>query len=74
MISELTFVAPEHRKEKIHKHGHMHVDDYRDRADRFENDLVIAGHLSTRYNRRQVERLVGKALPDMLEGRLKLWL
>lgn len=27
LVSELTFVAPEHRKEKIHKHGHMHVDD-----------------------------------------------
>lgn len=74
LISELTFVAPEHRKEKIHKHGHMHVDDYRDRADRFDNELVIAGHLSTRYNRQQVNRLVKKVLPDMLEGRLKLWL
>lgn len=73
LISELTFVAPEHRKEKIHKHGHMHVDDYRDRADCFENELVIAGHLSTRYNRRQVRQLVRKVLPDMLKGRLKLW-
>ena len=31
LISEMTFVAPEHRKDLIHKHGHMHVDDYRDR-------------------------------------------
>ena len=74
LISELTFVAPEHRKEKIHKHGHMHVDDYAQRADRFQNQLVIAGHLSTRYNAGQVKRFVQKALPGMLDGRLKLWL
>ena len=74
LISEMTFVAPEHRKEKIHKHGHMHIDDYRKRADRFNNELVIAGHLSTRYNHNQVKRFVQRALPGMLDGRLKLWI
>ena len=74
LITEMTFVAPEHRKEKIHKHGHMHVDDYRQRADRFNNELIIAAHLSTRYNVAQVKRFVQKALPDGLDGRLKLWL
>ena len=70
----MTFVAPEHRKEKIHKHGHMHIDDYRQRAERFNNELIIAAHLSTRYNGAQVKRFVQKALPDALGGRLKLWL
>ncbi len=28
LITEMTFVAPEHRKEKIHKFGHMHLDDF----------------------------------------------
>ena len=74
LISEMTFVAPEHRKEKIHKHGHMHIDDYCKRVDRFKNELVIAAHLSTRYNETQVRRFVKKALPDMLGGRMKLWL
>ena len=74
LISELTFVAPEHRKDKIHKHGHMHVDDYRDRVEKFQNELIIAGHLSTRYNDGQVRHLVKKALPGMIDGKLKLWL
>ena len=74
LITEMTFVAPEHRKEKIHKHGHMHVDDYRQRSDRFQNELIIAAHLSTRYNAAQVRRFVEKALPGGLGGRLKLWL
>ena len=74
LIAEMTFVAPDHRKEKIHKHGHMHLDDWVERAALFENELVIAAHLSTRYHPRQVEKLVRKQLPDLLGGRLHLWL
>lgn len=74
LISEMTFLAPEHRKDKIHKHGHMHVDDYRERRGRFENEFIIGGHLSTRYSEAQAKRYVAKVLPDMLGGRLKLWL
>ncbi|MEM8912960.1 MAG: metal-dependent hydrolase [Planctomycetota bacterium] len=74
LISELTFAAPEHRKEKIHKHGHMHVDDYHDRRDQFRNELIIGGHASTRYTDHQIHRFVKKRLPDMLDERLQLWL
>ncbi|MCA9121814.1 MAG: metal-dependent hydrolase [Planctomycetaceae bacterium] len=74
LISEMTFVAPSHRKDKIHKHGHMHLDDYVERKDRFKNEKVIVSHFSTRYNSRQVRNLVTKALPDMLGNRLYLWL
>ena len=74
LITEMTFVAPGHRKEKIHKHGHMHLDDYVQRKDRFQNDVIIAGHFSTRYHDKQVRRFVEKALPDMLGGRLQLFL
>ncbi len=74
LICELTFVAPGHRKDKIHKFGHMHLDDLVERRDRFKNELVIAGHFSTRYHPRQAEGEVKKRLPDMLDGRLHLWL
>lgn len=74
LICEMTFVAPNHRKEKIHKFGHMHMDDLIDRRDRFQNELIIAGHLSTRYHANTVRNLVSKAFPDMLGGRLHLWL
>lgn len=74
LIMELTFVAPGHRKEKIHKFGHMHLDDLVERRDRFRNELVITAHFSTRYQPRQIRRHVESALPDMLHGRLRLWL
>lgn len=74
LIAEMTFVAPAHRKDKIHKHGHMHLDDFVQRRDRFQNELIIACHFSTRYSSHQVRQFVEKTLPDMLDGRLHLWL
>ncbi len=74
LITEMTFVAPDHRKEKIHKHGHMHLDDFVDRRKDFQNELIICGHFSVRYNEGQIRRWVEKALPDLLDGRLKLWI
>ena len=73
LITEMTFASPEHRKELIHKTGHMHLDDFVHRQDRFKNEIVIAGHFSTRYNRHQAEKVVKGRLPGMLDGRLKLW-
>ncbi len=39
LITEMTFVAARHRKEKIHKFGHMHLDDIVARRERFKNEL-----------------------------------
>ena len=74
LILELTFVSPSHRKDKIHKFGHMHLDDLVERKERFKNDLVIASHFSTRYQTHQIRRTIERRIPDMLDGRLKLWL
>lgn len=74
LIAEMTFVAPAHRKEKIHKHGHMHLDDFVERRERFKNERIIAAHFSTRYSNPQIRAIVEKAIPDMLDGRLYLWL
>ncbi|MCR9118150.1 MAG: metal-dependent hydrolase, partial [bacterium] len=73
LIAEMTFVAPQHRREKIHKNGHMHLDDFIARKNRFENDIVIASHFSTRYNDRQIRQYVEKLAPDLLAGKLYLW-
>jgi ribonuclease Z len=74
LITEMSFVSPGHRKDKIHKHGHMHLDDFVERRDRFRNELIVAGHFSTRYHDKQIVHYVRKALPDLLGGRLHLWL
>lgn len=74
LITEMTFVAPNHRREKIHKHGHMHLDDFVARKDAFQNELIVAGHFSVRYHARQVLREIERKIPGMLDGRLKPWI
>lgn len=74
LVMEMTFIAPAHRKDKIHKFGHMHMDDVIERRSKFKNELIIAGHFSARYNAKRIREVVARAIPDMLDGRLHLWL
>ena len=74
LITELSFIRPNHRREKIHKFGHMHLDDFVERAERFQNELIICGHFSTRYHAQEVRRVVEAKLPVRLRERVKLWL
>lgn len=73
LITELTFFRPEHRREKIHKFGHMHIDDIIERAEKFQNELIILMHFSTRYHTPQIEKTVMKRLPATLRERVQLW-
>jgi ribonuclease Z len=74
LITELSFIRPNHRREKIHKFGHMHLDDFLERADRFQNELIICAHFSTRYHPQEVRRLVEARLPPRLRERVRLWI
>ena len=74
LILEMTFVAPQERPERIHKYGHMHLDDIIARADRFENEVIIASHFSTRLHPDVIQRIVAKRLPPSLIDRVKVWL
>lgn len=73
LITELSFIRANHRRDKIHKFGHMHLDDYAERADRFENELIVAAHFSTRYHPNEVRRLLDARLPPQLKPKMKLW-
>jgi ribonuclease Z len=74
LITELSFIRPNHRREKIHKFGHIHLDDIIERADRFRNELIICGHFSTRYHPDEVRRYVAAKLPAPLKERVRLWI
>jgi ribonuclease Z len=74
LILEMTFVGPNERASVIHKYGHTHLDDLLARADRFENEVIIASHFSTRLHPDQILRIVEKRLPESLRGRVKIWL
>jgi ribonuclease Z len=74
LITELTFFRPEHRKEKIHKFGHTHLDDIIDRAEKFQNELIILGHFSTRCHDLQMKQAVDRRMPPKLRERVELWM
>jgi ribonuclease Z len=74
LITELSFIRPNHRREKIHKFGHMHLDDFLERAERFKNEVIICAHFSTRYHPNEVRRVVEAKLPEGLRKRVKLWI
>ena len=74
LLTEMSFIRAKHRREKIHKFGHMHLDDFLERADRFQNELIICGHFSTRYHPDEIRRTLDARLPPGLRDRLRVWL
>ena len=74
LITEMTFLSDDHQMQFIHKNGHMHLNDFVDRAGEFKNELIIASHFSTRYGRREAEKIIRSKLPDLLDNRLEIWL
>jgi len=73
LITEMSFIRASHRRDKIHKFGHMHLDDFVERAGRFKNELIVAAHFSTRYHPNEVRKLLDNKLPPDLKARMKLW-
>jgi ribonuclease Z len=74
LITELSFIRAKHRREKIHKFGHMHIDDFIERADKFQNELIVAGHFSTRYHPNEINETVLRKLPPGLRERVRVWI
>ncbi|NNJ24194.1 MBL fold metallo-hydrolase [Alienimonas chondri] len=73
LITEMTFFRPDHRRAKIHKFGHMHLDDIVEHAEDFQNEAVLFVHASTRTGERPFRRAVEKRLPADLMERTTIW-
>lgn len=71
LISEMTHISTR-KNEPDYTPGHMSLEDYVERQDKFHNQKVIAGHFSVRYSQQDIERNVRNRLPDLLDGRLVL--
>lgn len=73
LIVEMSFARQEHTRERIHAFGHLHLDDFAERADRFRNELIIAGHVTSRDEPASFQRWVGERLPGGLRERVRVW-
>lgn len=73
LITEMSFVRVNHPREKIHSFGHMHIEDFIERAERFQNELIIAAHISSRYEIEESKEAVAKFVPERLRTRMHVW-
>ena len=73
LIAECTFLAPEHR-ENARETGHLHIEDFAERASLFRNANVLLTHFSLRYADALLPDLVRAALPEALCARVQLLL
>jgi ribonuclease Z len=73
LIVEMSFARPEHSKERIHQFGHLHLDDFVERADRFQNELIVAAHVTSRDEPADFQRWVNERLPAELRERVRIW-
>lgn len=74
LITEMSFIRSRHKRDKIHKYGHMHLDDFVERADRFKNELIVVGHQSTRYHTEEILRVTERKIPQALFQKMKIWI
>ena len=70
----MSFFRQNHKRSKVHRFGHMHLDDFIERSDRFHNNYILCGHASTRYTDEEITRIFNKKIPPVLKDRIQLWL
>jgi ribonuclease Z len=70
LILEVTFLDDRVSVDSARRHGHIHLDEVIDRADRFENETILMTHFSTRYSRKQIASILSQRLPDSLRDRV----
>lgn len=73
LIVEMTFARPDHVRDRIHAFGHLHLDDFVERADRFRNELIIAAHVTSRDEPADFQKWVKDRLPAGLRERVRVW-
>lgn len=74
LITEMSFFRQNHKRSKVHRFGHMHLDDFIERSEKFQNDHILCGHASTRYTDDEIQRVFDKKIPPPLAAKIRLWL
>jgi ribonuclease Z len=68
LLLECSFLEDDH-KERATGWGHIHLSEIAERADLFENEVLVLTHLTLRTGPAEIRRLVSKALPPGLAAR-----
>jgi ribonuclease Z len=74
LLIEMTFLQQSPSPETAHRHGHLHLQDFLDRAERFQNEKLLATHFSSRYEPEEVRTILSQKLPECLKSRVEPWI
>lgn len=71
LIVECSFTAPGD-EERAARFRHIHVSDIFERADEFENEIIVLSHFSLRSSPGEIQRTVARTVPARLRDRIRL--
>jgi ribonuclease Z len=72
LLLECTFMEPKVSVRKARAGGHVHLDEISERADLFENEVILLTHFSRRYRSHEIEQAVNAKFPEKLRSRVRL--
>ncbi len=70
LILECTFIDDRVSVEMARKSGHVHLYEWAERAELFENEKILLTHFSARFNAQEIEAALDKHLPSGLRERV----
>ena len=59
-------------EERAERYRHIHSSDIFDRADQFENEIIVLSHFSLRNSPAEIHNLISRRAPEKLRPRLRL--
>ena len=72
LLIECSFLLPEDR-DRARVYEHLHLEDFLERADAFQNEVIVLTHFSQRYRPAEIREAL-RSLPDSLARRVILFL
>ncbi len=70
LVLECTFVGDRVSPASARARGHVHLDDIAERADLFQNEVLLLHHFSSRFKRAEILAELDAALPPALRERV----
>jgi ribonuclease Z len=68
LLIECSFLAPEDR-DRAREYEHLHLEDFLERAELFENEVIVLTHFSQRYRVEEIREAL-RRLPATLARRV----
>lgn len=66
LLIECSFLLPEDLQ-RAHEYGHLHLQDFVDRAETFQNETIVLTHFSLRYRPAEIRRALASLPPALAE-------